>query len=106
MSTATFHILLSLAGEARHGYAIMREIEERTAGKVRIGPGTLYGAIQRLVEDELVEEVEEAAGGSREERRRYYRLTRGGRKVLAAEASRMRSLVRMAVDKGLLRSEV
>ena len=92
LSPQVFHILLSLADADRHGYAIMQEIEERTGGAVRIGPGTLYGAIRRLHEDGLIEELDGDGDGS-DERRRYYRLTPLGKRVLAAETERMAALV-------------
>jgi DNA-binding PadR family transcriptional regulator len=92
LSPQVFHILLSLADADRHGYAIMQEIEERTAGAVRIGPGTLYGAIKRLHDDGLIEELEGDGDGS-DERRRYYHLTPFGRKVARLEAERLEELV-------------
>lgn len=91
LSPPVFHILLSLADADRHGYAIMQEIEERTGGAVRIGPGTLYGAIKRLRTDELIEELDE--GDGTDERRRYYHLTALGRKVARLEAARLEELV-------------
>ena len=102
MSTATFHILLALADEERHGYAIMREIEFRSGGKVKVGPGTLYTAMQRLVESGWIEELDGDPDVSGDERRRYYRLTSDGRKALEAEASRLRSMVEMAQAKKVI----
>jgi DNA-binding PadR family transcriptional regulator len=95
LSPPVFHILLSLADADRHGYAIMQEIEERTGGAVRIGPGTLYGAIKRLRDDELIEELVADGEGS-DERRRYYHLTTLGRKVARLEAERLEELVAAA----------
>jgi DNA-binding PadR family transcriptional regulator len=95
LSPPVFHILLSLADADRHGYAIMQEIEERTGGAVRIGPGTLYGAIKRLRDDELIEELVADGEGS-DERRRYYHLTALGRKVARLEAERLEELVAAA----------
>ena len=89
LSPAVFHILLSLADADRHGYAIMQEVEERTMGAVRLGPGTLYGAIRRLRTDGLIEELE-GDGSAGDERRRYYHLTGLGRKVARLEAELVR----------------
>ena len=99
-----FHILLTLAGEDLHGYAIMRQVEQQTRGRVRLGPGTLYGSIKTLLEARLIEEVEPRANeelGS--ERRRYYRLTSAGRKLARSEAENLADLVRLAVAKRILR---
>src|SRR5437899_11744673 len=94
LTQAVFHILLALADGEKHGYAIMQEIGERTDGAVRMGPGTLYGSIQRMLKDGLIVEVlergEQAHG---EERRRYYTLTGFGSRVLQAEARRLEQLV-------------
>lgn len=103
MPPATFHILLALAGSDLHGYGIMREVQTATGGTVRIGPGTLYAAIQRLLDDGLIVEAESKVDPDiDDERRRYYRLTREGRRALAAEAARLRDLVRLAQSKGVL----
>jgi len=103
LTPAVFHILLALADGDRHGYAIAKEVAERTDGTVRLGPGTLYGTLTRLLEASL---IEEAAPASRknadDERRRYYRLTRIGRQVAKAEARRLAALVAVARDKALL----
>jgi DNA-binding PadR family transcriptional regulator len=91
-----FHVLLSLASREQHGYGIMQEVLDRTGGKVRLWPATLYGTIKRLIEADLIEE-----SGSRpapemdDARRRYYRLTRLGRRVLGAESERLEDLVRV-----------
>lgn len=85
LPSAAFQILLSLTDEDLHGYGIMREVEEQTSGRMRLGPGTLYSSIRALLEDGLIEEVEQA---STDERRRYYRLTSAGRKVAQSEAER------------------
>ncbi|MGA3028384.1 MAG: helix-turn-helix transcriptional regulator [Bryobacteraceae bacterium] len=90
------HVLLSLADQEQHGYGIMQEVLDRTGGKVRLWPATLYGTLKRLIDEELIEE-----SGSRpapeldDARRRYYRLTRLGRGVLAAESQRLEELVRV-----------
>ena len=94
---ATFHILLALADGERHGYAILQDVAERTDGEVRLGAGTLYGAINRLLQDGLIEESEERPDPEMDDsRRRYYRLTDFGGRVLAAETKRMADLVRTA----------
>jgi DNA-binding PadR family transcriptional regulator len=100
---ASFEILVALAGGERHGYAIMQEVAERTGGSVRLGPGTLYGSLKRLLADELVVEGSgPAAAESGEGRRRYYRLTSLGLAVARAEARRMEAMVRAARRKKLL----
>jgi len=103
LTPAMFHILLALADRERHGYHIMREIEERTEGRVRLGPGTLYGSMKRMLADGLVEETEERPDPELDdERRRYYRLTDFGFRVASAEAERLASLVKAARSKKLL----
>ena len=103
LPAATFQILLALVGEERHGYAIMREVSERTDGALRLGPGTLYGTLNRLLESGLVEEGSERADPDvGDERRRYYRLTKLGLDVARAEAKRLESLVRAARRKKLI----
>jgi DNA-binding PadR family transcriptional regulator len=96
LPSAAFQILLALAGEDLHGYAIMRQVEEQTGGRVRLGPGTLYSSIQTLLEEGLLEEVEGAGEGAGDERRRYYRLTTAGRKAARYEADRIADLLRVA----------
>ncbi len=110
LTPVALNILLALADEERHGYGIGVEVRERTGGKMRLGPGTLYGSIKRMVDSGLIEESEERAeedsdDGRRrydEERRRYYRLTGFGGRVLAAELSRLEGVVRTAQAKGVL----
>ncbi|HWE42443.1 MAG TPA: PadR family transcriptional regulator [Gemmatimonadaceae bacterium] len=103
LAPTTFEILLALVGEERHGYAIMKEVAERTEGMVRLGPGTLYGALKRLLEGGLVEEWEERADPELgDERRRYYRLTKLGMRVARAEAVRLEAMVRVARGKKLI----
>lgn len=91
-----FHVLLSLADREQHGYGIMQEVLERTDGKVRLWPATLYGTLKRLIGEDLIEESEERPVAELDDvRRRYYRLTRLGRRVLAAESERLEDLVRV-----------
>jgi DNA-binding PadR family transcriptional regulator len=102
LTPATFHILLALADAERHGYAIMQEVTTRTAGALRLGPGTLYGSLKRLVADGLVEPAGEREDEGDAERRRYYRLTPFGRAVARAEARRLEAMVRLARGARLL----
>jgi DNA-binding PadR family transcriptional regulator len=103
LTPAMFHILLALADKERHGYEIMREVEERSEGEMRIGPGTLYGSIKRMLNDALIEELDERPDPEfDDERRRYYRLTDFGRRLAAAEARRLEKLVKSARSKKLL----
>jgi DNA-binding PadR family transcriptional regulator len=99
---ATFHILVALAQEDRHGYAIMRDVAERTDGELRLSAGTLYRSIQRMLEQGLITETNERpAPELDDERRRYYRITPFGAAAARAEAQRMANLVRMARVEGL-----
>lgn len=100
LSEAVFQILLALGEAPLHGYGIMREVEERTDGRFTLGPGTLYGAVKRLVEQGLLEEAEAPEG--EDQRRRYYRLTPYGRRVASAEARRLERLLSAARSKGLV----
>ena len=103
LTPAVFHILLALADKERHGYHIMREVDERTNGNVKLGPGTLYGSIKRMMADGLIEELEERPDPELDdERRRYYRLTDLGFRVATAEAQRLEQMVRSARAKKLL----
>jgi DNA-binding PadR family transcriptional regulator len=96
-----FHILLTLSDGERHGYAIMKEVADRTDGKVRLWPATLYGSIRRLEEESLVEPVAYDDGADPDDERRvYYVLTSLGRSVLGAEVRRLEELVRLAHAKG------
>src|SRR5579875_2091438 len=92
---AALHILLALAGEDRHGYGIMREVKRQSDGQYRLGPGTLYDNLQRLLDKGLVAESTKAAPNE-DPRRRYYRLTNLGRQVLAAEITRLEEMFRAA----------
>jgi DNA-binding PadR family transcriptional regulator len=95
LSPAIFHILLSLAGEERHAYGIMQEIARQSEGRYKLGPGTLYDNLQKLMKDRLVEETAHLATGA-ESRRRYYRLSKTGRRVLSAEIARLEEAIREA----------
>jgi DNA-binding PadR family transcriptional regulator len=93
LSPATLHILLSLAGEELHGYAIMQEVQRQSEGKYKLGPGTLYDNLQKMIDRRLVEELGQKSGDD-DPRRRYYRLSSLGRGVLAAEIARLDGVVR------------
>jgi len=102
LAPAAFHILMALADEDRHGYAVMEHVSARTHGAVRLSPGTLYRTIQRLLEQELILETRERpAPEDDDERRRYYRLTSYGRSAARAEARRLAGLVRLAQASGV-----
>ena len=104
LTPAVLHILLAVADEERHGYGIMREVEERTGGRTRLGPGTLYGSIKRMLADGLIEESDERPDPEMDDqRRRYYRITDFGRRVAGAEAERLSGLVETARARKLLR---
>lgn len=108
LTPVALNILLALADEERHGYGIGVEVRERTGGKMRLGPGTLYGSLKRMVDGGLVEEsegpveevTEDGRGGYDAGRRRYYRLSGFGERVLAAELERLEGVVRTAQAKG------
>ena len=103
LTPVVFEILVALADEERHGYAIMQEVEERTEGRMALRPGTLYRAIDRLLEQELIEESATRPDPKwDDERRRYYRLTRFGRQVVTGEAERLASAVSSARAKRIL----
>jgi DNA-binding PadR family transcriptional regulator len=100
LSPAVFHILLALADGEMHGYAVMREVERSTSGTVRMGPGTLYGTIKKLLAQRLIEESDERADPAMDdERRRYYKLTGLGARVLNSELNRLRAILRSATGK-------
>jgi DNA-binding PadR family transcriptional regulator len=101
LTPVAFEILLALADGERHGYSILQDVADRTGGKVRMSPGTLYGSIKRMLEEGLIEELTTGAAGA-DERRRFYRLTRFGRRVAAAEAERLSSLLAQARNSGLV----
>ena len=105
LTPAVLHVLLALADEKRHGYGIMKEVEGRTGGEVRLGPGTLYGSIKRMLADGLIEESDERPDPEMDDQhRRYYRTTDFGRKVAGAEAERLQALIDAARAKKLLRA--
>jgi len=95
LSPAALHILLALASEDRHGYGIMREVARQSEGRYKLGPGTLYDNLQKLLDQDIVEE-RPARSSSDDPRRRYYRLTRFGRGLLAREIARLEGVVREA----------
>ena len=113
LTPVVLNILLALADEERHGYGIGVEVRKRTGGKMRLGPGTLYGSLKRMVDGGFVEEVEKSGRHAEEEpdgaarrydaeRRRYYRLTGFGERVLAADLVRLQRVVSTAQQKGLI----
>jgi DNA-binding PadR family transcriptional regulator len=98
---AALHILMALAEDDRHGYAIIQDVAARTRGEVKLGPGTLYRSIQRMLEQGLIEETRERpAPEFDDERRRYYRITPLGKAAARAEARRLAGLVRLARASG------
>lgn len=98
LTAAVFSILLSLAGGQKHGYAIMKDVGSDAGGAIAMGPGTLYGSLDRMVRSGLVEET----GETDDERRRYYRITPFGRKVLGAETSRLKRVLSSAQRRRVL----
>ena len=99
---AVFHILVAVADRERHGYAIMQDVHARTDGQLRIGPGTLYGTIKRMLHDGLIEELDERPDpGNDDIRRRYYRIAPAGRKAARDESARLTTLLRQARALGL-----
>ena len=99
---AVFQILVALADQDRHGYAIMQDVVARTGGVLRLSPGTLYGSIKRMLEDGLIVEVDDRPSPDEDdERRRYYRITQFGRDLAKAEADRLTVLLRQARAVGL-----
>ena len=102
LSAAVFSILLALAGSEKHGYAIMKEAALPEGGGLTMGPGTLYGSLDRMMQGGLVEET----GTTDDERRRYYRITTFGRRVLAAEVARLRPALTTARRRGVLEPDV
>ena len=104
LTPAMFHVLLALAGDDLHGYAILKEVALRTAGEVQLSTGTLYGIIKRLLNDGLITELRfRPATVNDDERRRYYRLTPKGHAVAATEAQRLAKVVELARSRRLLK---
>jgi len=101
LTPAVFHILLALADADRHGYAIMKEVEARTEGRLLLKPGTLYQAISRLLEAGLIEEVATDDDKGVDSRRRVYRLSSFGRQTVIAEAHRLEQMVKQAYGKNI-----
>ena len=104
LTPAMFNVLLALAQEDLHGYAILKEVAEQTAGEVQLSTGTLYGIIKRLLADGLIVETRRPEIENDDARRRYYHLTEAGREVAVAEARRMEKLVARARNKQLIRA--
>ena len=104
LPSAAFNILLALAGEDLHGYAIMRQVEQQTCGRVRLGPGTLYGSLRTLLEANLIGEIDAISESEdSSERRRYYRLTSAGLKLVRSEVQALAQILRIARAKRILR---
>lgn len=102
LQPAEFHILLSLSGEPRHGYAVIQDVEARTGGAVRLSAGTLYRTVQRLLDKGLIEELNEPPDpDDDDQRRRYYAISELGLAVARAETARLQQLVRLARHCGL-----
>jgi|SRR5215831_5629618 len=95
LSPAALHILTALAGGDRHGYAIMQEVAQQSDGRYKLGPGTLYDNIEKLISRALIKEASRSSGGD-DPRRRYYQLTTFGRRVLSAEVTRLGDVLRSA----------
>jgi DNA-binding PadR family transcriptional regulator len=105
LTAQAFHVLIALAARDQHGYGIMQDVAARTQGKIRLGAGTLYGLIKRLLEDGLIVEVRETKRPRKSEdddRRRYYRLTPDGRRAAQAEVGRLTELLEQARAHGLV----
>jgi DNA-binding PadR family transcriptional regulator len=103
LTPATFHILIALSDEDRHGYAIIQDVEARTSGELKLSAGTLYRSVQRMLEQGLIVETRERpAPEEDDERRRYYRITPFGTAVAKAEARRLAELVRFAKAAGFV----
>lgn len=95
LTPAVVHVLLALAGGERHGYAILKDVQRQSESRLRFGPGTIYGTLQRLMEAGWVEEADAPAGAD-DPRRRYYKLTRHGREALRTEVDRLGALLNVA----------
>jgi len=107
LTPAVFHVLLALVGNECHGYAIMQEVTETTQGRIKMGPGTLYGTIKRLLEAGMIEESDERPDPELDDqRRRYYRLTAIGQRTVKAEALRYAAMAELARRKRLIGNPV
>jgi DNA-binding PadR family transcriptional regulator len=104
LTAAMFNVLITLSDGDKHGYAILKEVEEQTAGEVQLSTGTLYGIIKRLLAEGLIVESRQRPAEDDDQRRRYYRLTDEGRHVAVAEATRMEKLLARARSKRLLKA--
>lgn len=105
LTPAVLHVLLALSTEERHGYGIMKQVERESRGKVKMGPGTLYGSIGRMIEAGLIRESDKRPDPALDDERRiYYAITAAGRKALEAELDRYREVVAVAADKRLTRN--
>lgn len=102
LPASAMNIVVALAGQERHGYAIMREVEQLSGGAVRMGPGTIYGSLKRMIDQGLVEETDQRPDPALDDqRRRYYRLTDLGHRVGAAEGARLQRLLDAAAARRL-----
>ena len=103
LTPVVLHMLLALAGErqGKHGYALAKEVEDVSEGQIRMGPGTLYGSIQRMIDSSLIEESSRRPSDD-DDRRRYYRLTPFGRRVLELELARLNAVLAIARNKNLI----
>ena len=103
LTPVVLHMLLALAGErqGKHGYALAKEVEDVSDGQIRMGPGTLYGSIQRMIDADLIEEASRRPADD-DDRRRYYRMTTFGRRVLELEIARLQAVMAIAREKNLL----
>ena len=100
LTSTAFHMLVALANGPRHGYAVAREVEELTDGRIGMGPGTLYGSLQRMVGSDLIEEADNPGeSGLHAERRRYYRITPLGSAALRSESERLLRAVHLAQER-------
>jgi len=103
LTPAVYHILLALFDGEKHGYAIMKDVEHQTGGRVKMGPGTLYGSIKRMLDANLIEEAARRPDPDLDdERRRYYRLSGLGRRVVSAESQRLTQAVKVARQKHVI----
>ena len=105
ITPVVFHVLLAMSEEDAHGYGIMQEIEERTRGSIRVGPGSLYFTLNRLQEAGMIREASGAGGEGADSRRKYYRLTELGRAILESELETLSGIVELAREKHVLRDE-